>query len=85
MSALPEEDYVGIYDAKTHFTSLIEQVLAGKIFTITKHGVPVARIVPLRPIPQTSDEFAEALDEIRSFTAEPGWHDYRAMIGRDEH
>jgi prevent-host-death family protein len=39
---------VGAYDAKTHFSELLEKVEAGEEFTITKHGTPVARLVPVK-------------------------------------
>ncbi len=38
---------IGAFDAKTHFSQIIEQVLTGEEFTVTKHGKPVARIVPM--------------------------------------
>ncbi|MFH0341143.1 MAG: type II toxin-antitoxin system Phd/YefM family antitoxin [Chromatiales bacterium] len=37
---------VGIYEAKTHFPKLIERVQQGERITITKHGKPVADLVP---------------------------------------
>jgi prevent-host-death family protein len=40
---------IGAYDAKTHFSSLLERVVAGEEFTITKHGLPVAKLVPVKP------------------------------------
>lgn len=43
---LPSGGTVGAYDAKTHFSELIEKVEAGEEFTITRHGMPVARLVP---------------------------------------
>lgn len=39
---------VGAYEAKTHFSELLEKVEAGEEFTITKHGTPVARLVPIK-------------------------------------
>ena len=39
---------VGAYDAKTHFSELLEKVESGEQITITKHGTPVARLVPVR-------------------------------------
>ena len=39
---------VGAYDAKTHFSELLEKVESGEEITITKHGTPVARLVPLK-------------------------------------
>ena len=39
---------VGAYEAKTHLSELLEKVEAGEEITITKHGAPVARLVPVR-------------------------------------
>ena len=39
---------VGAYEAKTHFSALLEKVEAGEEVTITKHGTPVARLVPIK-------------------------------------
>lgn len=39
------ENHVGIFDAKTHLSELIDRVRAGESFVLTKHGVPVARLV----------------------------------------
>ncbi len=39
---------VGAYEAKTHLPRLLDEVAAGKSVIITKHGVPVARLVPAR-------------------------------------
>jgi prevent-host-death family protein len=36
---------VGIFDAKTHLSSLIDQVEKGGEVVITRHGKPVARLV----------------------------------------
>lgn len=37
---------VGVLDAKTHLSELIEKVAKGDEVTITRHGRPVARLVP---------------------------------------
>ncbi len=37
---------VGAYDAKTHLPRLLDDVAGGETITITKHGVPVALLVP---------------------------------------
>jgi len=37
---------VGAYQAKTHLPQLLEAVAQGETITITKHGVPVAMLVP---------------------------------------
>jgi prevent-host-death family protein len=40
-------DTVGAYEAKTHLPRLLDAVAKGKTITITKHGVPVAKLVPI--------------------------------------
>jgi len=37
---------IGVYDAKTHLPRLLERVSRGERFLITKHGRPVAQLVP---------------------------------------
>lgn len=38
---------IGSYEAKTHLPMLLKQVAQGETFTITKHGLPVAMLVPV--------------------------------------
>jgi prevent-host-death family protein len=40
-------DVIGAFEAKTHFSALLERVSSGEHITITKHGMPVAKIVPV--------------------------------------
>ena len=42
---------VNLNEAKTHFSKLIERVQAGEEIIIAKSGKPVARLVPLAPLP----------------------------------
>jgi prevent-host-death family protein len=39
---------VGAYEAKTHLSELLEKVEAGEEIIITKHGAPVAKLVPVK-------------------------------------
>jgi prevent-host-death family protein len=43
---------MGAFQAKTYFSSLLEQVEKGEQIIITKHGRPVARLVPTTGINQ---------------------------------
>ena len=38
---------VNIYDAKTHFSDLIDQVAKGEEIVISRRGKPVARLSPM--------------------------------------
>jgi len=38
---------LGAYEAKTHLPKLLERVQQGERFLITKHGKPVAELVPV--------------------------------------
>jgi prevent-host-death family protein len=39
---------VGAYEAKTHFSQLLDRVAKGEEITITRHGVPVAVLAPVK-------------------------------------
>jgi len=38
---------IGAYEGKTHLPALLERVARGEWITITKHGKPIARLVPI--------------------------------------
>ena len=40
-------DSIGAYEAKTHLPRLLRRVMDGESVTITRHGHPVARLVPV--------------------------------------
>lgn len=48
MATLYGNNTVGAYEAKTHLSELLEKVEAGEEITITKHGAPVAKLVPVK-------------------------------------
>jgi len=53
---------VGAYEAKTHLPRLLDEVAAGETITITKHGAPVAMLVP---VPERKRSVADVVDSIR--------------------
>ena len=57
---------VGTYEVKTHLSSLLARVEKGERITITRHGIPVALMVPATPGRKTA---AEAIDDIRALRA----------------
>ncbi len=56
---------VGAYEAKTHLPSLLERAAKGEHITITKHGVPVAELVPVSQTRRPLAPTAEALRDFR--------------------
>ncbi len=40
---------IGAFEAKTRLSQLLDQVEAGETVIITRHGEPVAELVPARP------------------------------------
>jgi prevent-host-death family protein len=58
---------VGAYEAKTHLSQLLDEVLRGEVITITRHGVPVARLVPPadRPVEPDLDALIAHWKEVR--------------------
>jgi prevent-host-death family protein len=41
---------IGTYEARTHWSEVIQEVRKGEHFVITHHGEPIAELVPPRPI-----------------------------------
>jgi len=37
---------IGSFEAKNHFSALLDRVAKGERITITRHGVPIAILVP---------------------------------------
>jgi prevent-host-death family protein len=58
---------VGSFEAKTHLPQLLERVAQGEEITITKHGKPVARLVPAVAIKPKPD-VRQAIEELKAFS-----------------
>ena len=60
---------VGMFDAKTHFSELVERVVReGRAITVTRRGIPVVDIVPtqaLGSMPMTREEAIAELIRLR--------------------
>jgi prevent-host-death family protein len=59
-------DTVGTFEAKTHLTRLLERVAAGEQITITRHGTPVARLVPV--MPDGAQEIRVTIAKLKQFS-----------------
>lgn len=58
---------IGAYEAKTHLPRLLADVARGESITITKHGVPVALLVP--PTTRATAAARSAAAGLRAFRA----------------
>ena len=73
---------VGAFEAKTHFSALLDRVAAGEEVLITKHGKPIARLIGAAATDQTKiDEVVGRLKQLRTGTTLGGLA-WRAL--RDE-
>jgi prevent-host-death family protein len=59
---------VGAYEAKTHLSELLEKVEAGGEIIITKHGAPVAKLVPVKK-EASAEQRASAIGRIQKLSA----------------
>jgi len=64
---------VGAFEAKTRLSDLLQKVEAGERVTITKHGRPVANLVPISEPPTSRDwkSFWERVDARAPTTGGP--------------
>jgi prevent-host-death family protein len=76
-----EEVTIGAYEAKVHFSRILENVTGGTHYIITKRGKPIVRIVPVDERETSYKELAAKAktlqDRIRTAT---GTIDVRAYI-----
>jgi len=56
---------VGAYEAKTHLPELLRRVENGERITITRHGHPVAELVPPEAPPKR--DVREVIEDIKRF------------------
>lgn len=56
---------VTAYETKTHLAELLRRVQSGESITITKHGVPVARLVPF--VGRDNSDIGDAIAGLRKF------------------
>lgn len=56
---------IGSFEAKTHLSSLLDRVSKGERITITKHGVPVALLVPVDTSAKLDRD--AVIEELKSF------------------
>jgi prevent-host-death family protein len=72
---------VGAFEAKTHLSELLDRVSKGEHITITRHGIPAARLVPVvetRP-KRTHKEIVEDMRRLRK-QLRPGKIGVREMV-----
>jgi prevent-host-death family protein len=63
-----QRNTIGAYDAKTHFSELLEKVESGQEITITRHGAAVAKLVPANR-GTSIEERAAAIGRIQKLSA----------------
>lgn len=56
---------VGVYDAKTKLPRLLQEVERGETIIITRHGRPVAQLVPINGGRRNIDDTIAAILEFR--------------------
>lgn len=62
--------HVSVTEAKTHWSQILDDVEQGETIMITRHGRPVAKLMPLgRPI-ATPEERAAAVEAMMRFAEE---------------
>jgi prevent-host-death family protein len=70
------------YEAKTHFSSLADRVCAGEEITVTRHGVPVMKLVPVENTQLTNraSRIDASLKRLAQLQVSPSW----PKLSRDE-
>ena len=56
---------IGVHEARTQLSRLLDEVERGETITITRHGLPIARLVPVRGRQRSVKEAIAALKAFR--------------------
>ena len=56
---------IGVHEAKTQLSRLLAEVERGETITLTRHGRPIARVVPVRGRQRSVKEAIAAIREFR--------------------
>jgi prevent-host-death family protein len=71
---------IGAYEAKTHLPRMLDEVAAGETITITKRGIPVAKLVPPDAAKPDVEEVINAIHRFRATVQSLGEVTIREMI-----
>jgi prevent-host-death family protein len=76
------QQQIGAFEAKTHFSQIIQEVEGGSDFVITRRGKPVAKIIPFQQEKEmTYKDAVEKFWEFRKlYRGEPGDDNIRELI-----
>ncbi len=60
---------IGSYELKTHLAEVLDAVENGQAVTVTRHGKPIARILP--PVPAGREGVRAAVKGLMAFARQP--------------
>ena len=66
-------EMIGAYEAKTHLAKLLERVERGERLTITRHGRPVAQLIPVLSDRQQARQAAARIVQRRRHSRKRPW------------
>ena len=73
-------EMIGAYEAKTHLPQLLDRVVRGERLTITRHGKPVAQLIPVTTDRQRAQQAAARIIERRQYLKKAPLADLMATI-----
>jgi prevent-host-death family protein len=56
---------IGMHEAKTHFSQLVERALAGEEIVVTRRGEPAVRLAPVERSQSRAELFGSMAGEIQ--------------------
>jgi len=75
-------EYIGAFEAKTHFSQVMEKTEHGEDFIVTRRGKPIAKIIPFNNEPEmTWEEAVKGLKDMQKYyRGKPGDFNVRKAI-----
>jgi prevent-host-death family protein len=73
---------IGAFEAKTHFSALLEKIEKGEQVIITKHSRPVAKLVPITTVDRNA--IKQTIQRLKEFGSQHTLGDVDWKTLRDE-
>ena len=74
--------HIGAFEAKTHFSQIIDKAERGDDFIVTRRGKPVAKIIPFKQEKEMTrqEAFLELIEMRKLYRGKPGSFNIKEAI-----
>lgn len=61
---------IAAFEMKAHFSAFLNMVEYGEEIIVTKHGTPVAKLIPIKQTDDNQESMSEAIEHIKKLSSQ---------------